>query len=262
MKRRDRDIVFHGVSLLREGLAGSITRHDTPPSQVPSPSFGHSLQGLPADLLLGDRQRAQPLRRPEKFQQVLQDMLGRGPSSVPGAGPSARGEPDDGLALAEAHPLAALRDIGASALGGIVEADEKFFRKVAQGLAGVGQSPTQPGALPQAGPPALAGLSPARFRAPGRNLEIPNPGLTVTDRAGARRADVLPDRRAESLVALLDAHVGRDAVLCSDGDGAYEVFARARAMPITACPRTARGSSTPPFTFRPSTTCTAASTPS
>ena len=57
------------------------------------------------------------------------------------------------------------------------------------------------------------------------------PVLTVTDRAGARRADLLPDRRAESLVAVLERHVGQDAVLCSDGDGAYDLFARARALP-------------------------------
>ncbi|MEC5414711.1 hypothetical protein, partial [Aurantimonas sp. C2-4-R8] len=38
----DRGIVFHGVSLLREVLAGFRTRHDTPPSQAPSPIFSHS----------------------------------------------------------------------------------------------------------------------------------------------------------------------------------------------------------------------------
>ncbi|MEC5414524.1 dihydroxy-acid dehydratase, partial [Aurantimonas sp. C2-4-R8] len=37
-----RGIVFHGVSLLREVLAGFSTRHDTPPSQAPSPIFSHS----------------------------------------------------------------------------------------------------------------------------------------------------------------------------------------------------------------------------
>ena len=63
------------------------------------------------------------------------------------------------------------------------------------------------------------------------------PVLTVVDRAGARRADVLPDRRAESLVARLEAHVGRDAVLCSDGDGVYDLFARARAMPHYRLPK-------------------------
>jgi hypothetical protein len=30
---------------------------------------------------------------------------------------------------------------------------------------------------------------------------------------------------------VLDRHVGQDAVLCSDGDGAYDLFARARALP-------------------------------
>ena len=57
------------------------------------------------------------------------------------------------------------------------------------------------------------------------------PVLTLADRAGARRADMLPDRRAESLVAVLDAHIGTDAVLCSDGHGAYGLFARARRLP-------------------------------
>ena len=41
-KRGDRGIVLHDVSLLREVLAGFDTRHDTPPSQSPSPIFGHS----------------------------------------------------------------------------------------------------------------------------------------------------------------------------------------------------------------------------
>ena len=42
VKRGDRGIVLHGVSLLREILAGFDTRHDTPPSQAPSPIFSHS----------------------------------------------------------------------------------------------------------------------------------------------------------------------------------------------------------------------------
>jgi len=63
------------------------------------------------------------------------------------------------------------------------------------------------------------------------------PVLTIVDRAGSRRADVLPDRRAESLVARLEAHVGGDAVLCSDGDAAYELFARTRAIPHYRLPK-------------------------
>jgi hypothetical protein len=37
--------LLHGVSFLLEVLAGSHTRHDTPPSQTPSPISPHSLTG-------------------------------------------------------------------------------------------------------------------------------------------------------------------------------------------------------------------------
>jgi hypothetical protein len=47
VKRGDRGIVVHGVSLLREVLAGLITRHDTPPSQAPSLIFEHSSATCP-----------------------------------------------------------------------------------------------------------------------------------------------------------------------------------------------------------------------
>jgi hypothetical protein len=39
-------IVLHGVSFLLEVLAGLITRHDTPPSQSPSPISRHSSSPL------------------------------------------------------------------------------------------------------------------------------------------------------------------------------------------------------------------------
>ena len=41
----DAGIFRHGVSLLLEVLAGFSTRHDTPPSHLASPSFGHSYSG-------------------------------------------------------------------------------------------------------------------------------------------------------------------------------------------------------------------------
>ena len=41
-ERYDTGIVLHGVSLLLEVLAGLVTRHDTPPSQLTSPTFGLS----------------------------------------------------------------------------------------------------------------------------------------------------------------------------------------------------------------------------
>lgn len=42
VRRGDRGIFLHGVSLLREVLAGFDTRHDTPPSQATSPIFSNS----------------------------------------------------------------------------------------------------------------------------------------------------------------------------------------------------------------------------
>ena len=42
VKRGDRRSLCHGVSCLVKVLAGLIPRHDTPPSQAPSPIFSHS----------------------------------------------------------------------------------------------------------------------------------------------------------------------------------------------------------------------------
>jgi hypothetical protein len=44
-KLDDAGILLHGVSLLLEVLAGFDTRHDTSPSQLASPKFGHSSGG-------------------------------------------------------------------------------------------------------------------------------------------------------------------------------------------------------------------------
>jgi ribosomal protein L37AE/L43A len=171
------------------------------------------------------------LRRPEAFQQVLADMArAPRPALVPGTGPGARAEPDDGLALADAHPRGPERD-RRDRLRGHRRGRREVLPRVAQGLAGMGESPTRPGALPQADRPRWRDYRRLGLLRPAGTSKYQIPVLTVVDRAAARRADVLPDRRAESLVALLEAHVGRDAVLCSDGDGAYDRFARARGMP-------------------------------
>src|SRR6056297_1813021 len=55
-------IVLHGVSFLLEVLAGLITRHDTPPSQTPSPISRHS-SGIVAVILLPPTKRLDVLRR-------------------------------------------------------------------------------------------------------------------------------------------------------------------------------------------------------
>ena len=60
-ERDDAAIVLHGVSLPLEVLAGLVTRHDTPPSQIASPNFGHSSNGFECrvDSQLMRRQKVQ-----------------------------------------------------------------------------------------------------------------------------------------------------------------------------------------------------------
>src|SRR5262245_47977719 len=170
------------------------------------------------------------LRRPEKFQQVLEDMLSGAPSSCRAL---ARRLGVNRMTVWDwrMRILAALEGIGASALGGIVEADEKFFRESRKGSREWVDHQRDPVRFPKPDRPRWRDYHRRGLLLPAGTSKWQIPVLTVTDRAGARRADMLPDRRAESLVALLDAHLGRDAVLCSDGDGAYDLFARARAMP-------------------------------
>jgi transposase-like protein len=176
------------------------------------------------------------LRRPEKFQQVLEDMLSGAPSSCRGL--ARRLDVNRTTVWGwRMRILAALQGLGASALGGIVEADEKFFRESRKGSREWVRHARDPARFPGPDRPRWRDFHRLGLRLPAGTSKWQIPVLTVTDRAGARRADMLPDRRAESLVALLDAHVGADAVLCSDGDRAYDLFARTRGMPHYRLPK-------------------------
>jgi hypothetical protein len=53
----------------------------------------------------------------------------------------------------------------------------------------------------------------------------------MADRAGARRADVLPDHSAPPLMAVLARCLRSDAVPCSDRDPACDFFARQNGVP-------------------------------
>lgn len=176
------------------------------------------------------------LRRPEKLQQVLEDMLGSAPNSCRGL---ARRLGANRMTVWRwrMRILAALEGIGASGLGGIVEADEKFFRESRKGSREWANHARDPARFPRPERPRWRDYGRLGLKRPAGTSKWQVPVLTVVDRAGRRRADVLPDRRAESLVARLEAHVGKDAVLCSDGDDAYGLFARARAMPHYRLPK-------------------------
>ena len=127
--------------------------------------------------------------------------------------------------------LAALRGIGAARLAGIVEADEKYFRESRKGSREWVRHAREPSRFPKPDRLRWRDFRRLGLLLPAGLSKWQVPVLTLADRAGDRRADMLPDRRAESLVAVLDAHIGTDAVLCSDGDGAYGLFARARRLP-------------------------------
>lgn len=170
------------------------------------------------------------LRRPEAFRQALEDMLSPTPSSCRALG-ARLGANRMTVWRWRMRALAALEGIGANGLGGIVEADEKFFRESRKGSREWVRHERDPRRFPEPDRPRWRDYARLGLKRPAGTSKWQVPVLTVTDRAGARRADVLPDRRAASLVALLEAHIGADAVLCSDGDGAYGLFARARAMP-------------------------------
>jgi len=170
------------------------------------------------------------VRRPEKLQEVLADMLGPVPSSCRRL--AARLGVDKMTVWRwRIGLLAALDGIGAHRLGGIVEADETFVRESRKGSREWVWHERDPRRFPAPPRPRWRDFRRLGRLRPTGLSKWQIPILALADRAGARRAERLPDRRAESLVAVLEARIRRDAVLCSDGDGAYGLFARAHGLP-------------------------------
>ena len=195
--------------------------------------WGETRTGLQLPILMATARTGTALarvRRPEKLQQVVADMLSRAPRSSRAL--AARLGVDKMTVWRwRKRILAALTGVGATLLHGIVEADEKFFRESRKGSREWVHHERNPVLFPKPDRPRWQDYRRLGLLRPAGVSKWQIPVLTLTDRAGARRADLLPDRRAQSLVAVLDRHVGQDAVLCSDGDGAYDLFARARALP-------------------------------
>ncbi len=170
------------------------------------------------------------VRRPDKFLQVVEDMLSRAPSSC--------------RVLAERlgldkmtiwrwrkHIIEALMGIGGTAFAGIMEADEKFFRESRNGSREWVRHQQNPSVHPKPNRLRWEDYKHLKIPMPAGVSKFQIPVLTITDRSGSRRADVLPDRKAPTLIGLLAKHISKDAVLCSDGDSAYDQFARGQALP-------------------------------
>lgn len=144
------------------------------------------------------------VRYPEKFLQVVVDLLGRAPSSCRGL--AARlGVNRMTVWGWRMRILGALRGQGASALRGIVEADEKFFRESRKGSREWVNHERDPARFPKPDRPRWRDYARLGLLRPAGTSKWQIPVLTVVDRGGAAQADVLPDRRAESLVAMLEA---------------------------------------------------------
>ncbi len=122
-------------------------------------------------------------------------------------------------------------EIRARRLEGIVEVDEKFFRVSRKGSREWVDDERDPARHPKPDRPRWRDFRRLRRLFPPGLSRWQIPVLTMTDRAGGHRADVLPHRQESILIARLDAHLGQDPVLCTDGDSAYQHLARRRGIP-------------------------------
>src|SRR3954447_13154739 len=121
------------------------------------------------------------------------------------------------------------------ALGGVVEADETFFRRSHKGSRRWRRGDAPPGRGPRprgerAGAPGRGRRGrAARPRKPAPSAEQV-PALIARDRAGHTADAVLPDLGADAITAALGPEVAGDAVLCSDGAKPYAASAAERGI--------------------------------
>ena len=109
--------------------------------------------------------------------------------------------------------LAVAKDEKASAVTGIVEADETFFLKSAKGSRKlVGRAPRKRG---------------GKAKKPGLSTDEHDAILIVRDRHGETTDALLADLSAETVGVHLRPVVAKDAVPVTDGNRAYEAFAAA-----------------------------------
>lgn len=127
--------------------------------------------------------------------------------------------------------IRALHGSGASTLGGVVEADEKFFRESRKGSREWVRHQRNPISDPRPDRMRWVDYKLTGTKLPAGISKYQIPVLTMADRAGAKCADVLPDHSAPPLMAVLARRLRGDAVLCSDRDPAYDFFARQNGMP-------------------------------
>ena len=170
------------------------------------------------------------IHSPARFHQVVIDMFSDHPHSCRRLGRAL--DLDKMTAWRWRQKIIhALGACGASNLGGVVEADEKFFRESRKGSREWVRHQRDPINHPKPNRMRWVDYKRTRTKLPAGISKFQIPVLTMADRAGARRADVLPDHSAPPLIAVLARRLHSDAVLCSDRDPAYDFFARQNGVP-------------------------------
>ena len=170
------------------------------------------------------------IHSPARFHQAVTDMFHDQPRSCRRLG-KALGLDKMTIWRWRQTVIRALANSGASDLGGIVEADEKFFRESRKGSREWVKYQSEPINHPKPDRMRWVDYKLTRTQLPAGISKYQIPVLTMADRAGARRADVLPDHSAPPLIDVLARCLRSDAVLCSDGDPAYGFFARRAGLP-------------------------------
>jgi transposase-like protein len=170
------------------------------------------------------------IHSPACFYQVVADMFCDHPRSCRGLG-KALGLDKMTIWRWRQKIIRTLGGSGASDLGGVVEADEKFFRDSRKGSREWVRHQRDPINHPKPDRMRWVDYKRTRTKLPAGISKYQIPVLTMADRAGARRADVLPDHSAPPLLAVLARCLRSDAVLCSDRDPAYDFFARQNGVP-------------------------------
>jgi hypothetical protein len=127
--------------------------------------------------------------------------------------------------------IRALGGSGASQLGGVVEADEKFFRESRKGSREWVRHQRDPINHPKPDRMRWVDCKLTGTHMPAGISKYQIPVLTIADRSGSKRADVLPDHTAPPLMAILARCRRDDADPCSDRDPACDFFAKQAGLP-------------------------------
>lgn len=169
------------------------------------------------------------LHHPPKFHTLIVEMFSGQPSTCRGA--AARLGVDKMTVWRwRMRILRALIGIGEESFSGIVEADEVFQRESRKGSREWVRHAADPKNHPAPprlrwrdyrvkGAPMLRGLS--RWQ---------KPILTVVDRSGRRRAEILPNLGSASVTSAMAARVDPHAALCTDKARHFRIFTQANGL--------------------------------